>query len=586
MFEREARPRASVSYEEVESDVDMSDGERAVVKTAAEEEAGRVVWSAKRVARGIPPIPGVSDFGLVSFLDGKPCLGCGGKGATKVNLGLRTRLCKTCRKNLKTVRRLINEVLVSRSPSIHTQAGHCVRQSHEGNGKRYTGGHRQGQTGDIDHTSAMQLTLLSTAWYIEAELEAVSEKLEDLQILDDANPVSTSRGTKSRPTTKVVVELEVDRFIKEKKAWVEKQAEETQLVKEAVEQCRREENLRQEAIRAKARAENLIVQQIKAHMKLEVREAFAEASHFGLDSLCGNRATVDDEYWSTIKDRVVQILDIARANVERRVAHQLVRAATSTRQQLLRPFFNSLSISRSNDSMSIYPLFEEFLHFPNVVPFWKEPTSSVSMASFSTARTSILQDIESFKASMRKRAYKTILLANGTTPSDLDAAVVDASLDDDFFGRFTSTLLGVPPLLYTLGHYPQLMARVPRVQVELMSNPAFAQFLRTVLDAADLDHQVSYRDVEAAGLKFTWAEHKGRGKGDAKLTWLQIARLYFRRGTTRTRFGPLTLTLVEGNFLSESEAESSGGETDGAASQSGNEDGDSDDSGSDEELDD
>ncbi|KAK4701219.1 hypothetical protein P7C70_g5014, partial [Phenoliferia sp. Uapishka_3] len=532
MSARSGRPRQStVSYEEVESDVDMSDGEREELAVAAREEGERYLGYNTR-------------SGCYKMRQGALLLLRLLERTREVAVAVATKKAKgkKSEKNVITLEPFLSvpldifvEVcshLASKdliNLSLSSKSFRNLLKSPAGRGiwavKRREDGHPL-----IPGLSEFASASFLSGTTCLADLQVVSDELEVLQVLDDARPASLGNGTRSRPTTNVAVELEVFRFVEERKTWAEKQYKESQAIKKFIEQREQEEiEYRQAGYERERLHLHSLRDQLEARLKPIMlgfgwsdqkfqdvhRDVQWQIWAGFLKQLSGG--VIEDEYWISIEDKVV-------AEYEERFTlreENLAQVATNARRQVLRPYYNQLA-HQIEDPV---PDFSDFLSFPSVTSFWKDPSSTVDQQSFNAARTSILKDFERHRE----------------PPQGVQD---DTRLKWNFFARFGGSC--------SQSFHRLVFLRTPceihmRKLVEDMSNPSLVRFLRHILDTAGLDEESTFDEVQRAGLRFRWAENKRAGKGTASLTWTEIGSAYLPQGG-RTSNRPLpTLTLVTGN---------------------------------------
>ncbi|KAK4699509.1 hypothetical protein P7C70_g6751, partial [Phenoliferia sp. Uapishka_3] len=427
---------------------------------------------------------------------------------------------------------------------------------------------------DVDMSDGEREELAAVArekdWYLKIDLQEASDELEILQVLDESKPLPTGVGTKSRPAAKVAVELEVDRFVKERQTWAEKQYQDSRAIHNFIKQRQLEESARLHAENAILRqTQKTLFEQLEARIKPVMlglgwsdqkctqifklvcsqlknardyryqdihREVRYELWKSFFAKLTGG--TIEDEYWTSIENKIVVVYEEGFVSYSYRTAEE----ATETRRLLLKPYYNQLSHRIENP----IPGFYDFTSFPSVTSFWSEPSSTIDQQSFDIATPSILQEFEDHRKEFRIKVCRTILAANGTSSADLDVAAAEASADSSFFGRFTSTMQA-HRFSSEFGSYPHAIPPPSEYRtrdVECLSNPSLVRFLRHVLDTAGLQEQTTFEEVQAAGLEFNWKEYAGSGTETAELTWNRIAYKYLSGGGRTSKRALPTLTLV------------------------------------------
>ncbi|GAA6039252.1 hypothetical protein JCM8097_003228 [Rhodosporidiobolus ruineniae] len=145
---------------------------------------------------------------------------------------------------------------------------------------------------------------------------------------------------------------------------------------------------------------------------------------------------IDDEEWDRLKRKLVKLLDVAR---KKRTAADLI-AAEHARQDAVRPYYDAL-----RNSSTFFPLFNDFLAFPSVEPFWTATDAVLSDASWSAALPNIAFEVGDWRASAGLAACRLILLRTLEIPADEELAsdILDFEdyLDDTAFWESLSSCL-------------------------------------------------------------------------------------------------------------------------------------------------
>ncbi|KAK4700445.1 hypothetical protein P7C70_g5802, partial [Phenoliferia sp. Uapishka_3] len=385
--------------------------------------------------------------------------------------------------------------------------------------------------------------------YLRSDLQEVSEELEHLQGLDEANQVFSRAGTRSRPSAKVAIELEVDRFVKESHLWRKEQQKDSQKVEDMVATHQLQERRRVEKERKEVSAEH-VFEPLRKRSKM---------------------TTIEEDDWVFMKADVIKIFNRTSASREKRIATQNAERAAQSRQALLQPFYESIKASTTLEP-KFFPPFSDFADIPSVKIFWEAFDASINSSAFDKgAKAKIIRHVGSYPEKLKHEVYTVILSANGTSSYHLRDAVAVASSESSFFDRFTSTLMKTRPYhKSTFGSFPAFYPLGATFSsIAGMSNANLVTLLRTVLEAAELDDLTTLEEVESRELKFYWAEYTGRGRGKAKLDWRQIAQRWFPCWRTKRTLAPPTLTLAESS--GDADFESDAQETDEEGSDAGDE---------------
>ncbi|ORY84733.1 hypothetical protein BCR35DRAFT_351827 [Leucosporidium creatinivorum] len=150
----------------------------------------------------------------------------------------------------------------------------------------------------------------------------------------------------------------------------------------------------------------------------------------------------DPEGWTDIKEQV----EVQREadNTERRanMARHQAEQRKNQRASILRPYYNKMCIHQIGDNLTTFPRFEPFKSFASVKPFWEEEDSTVDDDSWEEALEAIEQEVEAYRIATRVKAITTILAANDDVPlSSLSSDPADYPEDEfgnAFFSKLTS----------------------------------------------------------------------------------------------------------------------------------------------------
>ncbi|ORY84741.1 hypothetical protein BCR35DRAFT_303100 [Leucosporidium creatinivorum] len=400
--------------------------------------SSRSIWASARRAAGLPDIEDLSEINYALWLYGTTCMECGSpRKSVKLDYVLMTRHCNPCRKLLLTPKQGITRL------GLHPHTLACVSKT------------TLGPAGDF-----------WKAYFLTSELMEVNSTLFELQDEDEIaqDAWSSSRlatGSRTRKPKGVSAveapESALDAFVARKSAEVSRRKKQGEAIALAMQLNDDEERQRFESER------NAAWNALKLH--LEVTEWLEDDINWYkrnvFDPLYWSQTrhpvsreyrplarpvasfpSTDAEGWAAIKDQVERFREKEEAIHRARRARQLAEQHERLQSDRLRNhYYDRLRGQQKGDDFTTFPCLHPFKMLASVQPLWTNG-ATLDQATWDNALDAIKQDVEAYRIATRVKAITVILAANNDVPiSTLSTDPADYSEDEygsEFFSKLTS----------------------------------------------------------------------------------------------------------------------------------------------------
>ncbi|GAA5983123.1 hypothetical protein JCM5350_007885 [Sporobolomyces pararoseus] len=486
----------------------------------------RSIWSALRRKLGYPLPDGFNELGFALLEYSKICQICSSSvSSQELTVFLRKRFCYKC----YLVQTISSKGLKSAWPDLHSAAVDCVRF--------------------IDRGLTWMGNSTATR-YLTSDLQAVDAELKELEEQDElaasllenqASKGSSTRSRRSNLNNQKVEENHVEKFIKERKEWVES---EQQTSVNIVANRKRLEKLEKEAV--EAREEDIRARRESLLQSLEDNHGW---QHDEVDYLkrwntiekIAPKASIeeDPEAWSQCRRLVRNEVD-----EEARRLNQL--QAQGARQELVTPYYDALRL-REYDQRSVFPDSSDFLDFASIQPLWKPETAVINDEIWQQIKPDLKRDLEEYEEMCRVEAIRIILAANQglSSTSSLSKNPADypeSIYDDNFFSRITSRFsAGFTRWRIVLKPFPEVTRQgypfdIRNLEYRISSRQIL--IIRLLSKAAGLDPETaSYSDFDRLGSAFVWVNdpRKSFRQRKVKRSFLKMFHHALRKGPSKRK---------------------------------------------------
>ncbi|GAA5995835.1 uncharacterized protein JCM10292_004777 [Rhodotorula paludigena] len=347
------------------------------------------IWKRARKRLDLPSAK-KGDFTELQYAQlafGKACQGCGARKGHNADWGIRQRLCKNCR--FASLIRLDWKKNVG--PNIHPRAPECVlRASFSHNELKWRATAPYAFAADLDYYS-------DKLWELQYD-ETYSSEDDDgstapsAEIDDGESPETSSRGRPIRKAQRsVYVESssdteddegglksklrssrKVDAFVKERKAFLEPFAAESDKLQKAQQELKRTLRERQqtelsfsydEYIARMHRADDICNRVLGLNLDFEEADFLPE---FYRDKRIVKGEPLTESAWETIQPAIIKL--VLRLRKKRLRDEHVVKL--QQRQAALRGRYDKLKNALPASMQPFVPLFVDFLVMPSVIPLW------------------------------------------------------------------------------------------------------------------------------------------------------------------------------------------------------------------------
>ncbi|GAA5993326.1 hypothetical protein JCM5350_001566 [Sporobolomyces pararoseus] len=484
----------------------------------------RSIWSALRRKLGYPLPDGFNELDFALFEYSKICQICSSSvSSQELTVFLRKRFCYKC----YLVQTISSKGLKSAWPDLHSAAVDCVRF--------------------VDRGLSWMGNSTATR-YLTSDLQAVDAELKELEEQDElaasllenqASKGSSTRSRRSNLNNQKVEENHVEKFIKERKEWVESEQQTSQDIAENRKrldaEAREEKFARQEAAEA-------VIQSLEDSHGWQRDEADYLKYGDTFEKFAPKVSIEEDpEAWSKCRRLV-------RDKVDKQARELDEAEAQYARRELVTPYYDALKL-REYDERTVFPSPWVFNHLPSIQPLWKPETAIIDDEIWQQIQPGLKEDLDKYEERCRIAAIRMILAANQglASTSSLSKNPIDypeSVYDDNFFSRATSLFVnrrwGRTPSLdlrpYAEATRQEYFYDIHSLQYQIDSRQVL--IIRSLVEAAGLDPETATTDdLDELEPAFVWTNdpRKRYRKRQIKRSWFELLDSALLKGPTKNK---------------------------------------------------